>query len=394
MKDELTIPLTKGVKYDFSSNQKADANYRKMLCSYLGNRKDISIHDSVSIDISLLSKELKIEKGEEFAFSILPDTNFPGAATAGSTIILDDKAIDIKSDEKFRIDVPYSTGNGVNIQTDITYLQDNFVSGSYKLNIDTVPFFSEIAIDTNGLYKRRMEEISNTNKSYINSFNKINPSDILYRVQIAAFRKPLSDESIKEIYSGELPVQMIRDDGYCKYYIVEKPTYFEAKIILDECGVKDAFIAAYEDGKRISLKNAILSQYIGRMAEDGITLKDSVINVVMLNFEFNKYTLHPNDEFYLDELIIKELNLHSNYYVVVNGHTDIRGTKAYNYKLGDERAEFIKDLLVQKGIDKKRIKTFSFGKDQLLKACDSPENCDESVHKVNRRVEIVILCPK
>jgi outer membrane protein OmpA-like peptidoglycan-associated protein len=369
-----------------------------MLDTFLENRKDVQVDESVTIDISLLSKELMIDEGEEFAFSIMPDTTVPETLApegpAGSTIILSDRAIDIKSNEKYVINVPYNADRKVSIQTDINYLQDNFKSNSYNLNVDTIPFFSEIAIDTNGLYKKRMDEYAQRNKPDMHNFNLINPSDIAYRVQVVASRKPLTDGEVAEIYGGDLKVRMFQEDGWYKYYITAKPTYFEAKIVLDNCGVKDAFIAAYEDDKRIGLKNAILRQYIGRMAENGEALKDSVINVVMLNFEFNKYSLRPNDEFYLDELIIKELNKHPGYYVVINGHTDIRGSKAYNYLLGDERATFVKDMLVQKGIKKSRIETFSFGEDQVIKACDAPENCDESVHQVNRRVEIIVFAPK
>jgi len=130
------------------------------------------------------------------------------------------------------------------------------------------------------------------------------------------------------------------------------------------------------------------------MSGMGITLKDSVINVVMLNFEFDKYTLRPNDEFYLSELILNELNKNPLNYLVINGHTDIRGSKSYNYTLAEERAKFVKVLLLQKGVSKDKIKTFSFGENQVLKACKTPETCDESVHQVNRRVEIVVFATK
>jgi outer membrane protein OmpA-like peptidoglycan-associated protein len=296
--EEMSIPLTKGVKYDFNST--TDQGNQAELDKFLENRKDVKTDTAMALDISLLSKALKIEKGEEFAFSILPDTSDRTENKAGSTIILNNKTFNVKSNEKYVINVPYNNQQQVNIQTDISHLQKNFVASSYKLNVDTIPFFSEISIDTTGLYKRYLEDEAKTD-----------------------------------------------------------------------------------------LKNTILRQY---MAENGVPLKDSIINVVILNFEFNKFSLHLNDLQYIHDVIIKTLKKNPVYYVILYGHTDIRGSNNYNYLLGDERAKFVKDFLVQKGIDQNRIKTFSFGKAKPFKKC--PDGCDESIHKLNRRVEIVLFGPK
>jgi outer membrane protein OmpA-like peptidoglycan-associated protein len=398
--EQVTIPLTKGVKYDFSSNPYSDKDYEEKLSRLMaGNHTTPGTNEQV-IDISILSKDLEMMKGEEFSFSLLPDSaSMAEIKRTGnpmnSTLIIDNKPVDISSNDKIQLHVPYSSEGKVNIQTDLAYVEKNFASENYNVQLDTIPFFAEIAIDTTGLYKRYMDEASSVSKKQpMQGFNEINPARITYRVQIAALNKPATPQQLADLYSGDLEINVTVENGYYKYYIAEKQSYIEAKIILDACGVTDAFIAAYESGKRVGLKNAILRQYMERMAGSGITLKDSVINVVTLNFEFNRYTLRPNDEYYINELLVKELNKNSDYYLVINGHTDIRGSKSYNYTLAEERAECVKQMLIQRGVDKKRIKTFSFGEDQVLKACNSPESCDESVHQVNRRVEIIIFAPK
>lgn len=50
--------------------------------------------------------------------------------------------------------------------------------------------------------------------------------------------------------------------------------------------------------------------------------------------------------------------------VLIEGHCDERGTRDYNYALGDRRATAVKNYLISLGIDSYRIKTTSLGKDR------------------------------
>ena len=50
--------------------------------------------------------------------------------------------------------------------------------------------------------------------------------------------------------------------------------------------------------------------------------------------------------------------------VVIEGHCDERGSRAYNLALGDRRAKAAKRYLIQLGIAARRMKTVSFGKNR------------------------------
>jgi peptidoglycan-associated lipoprotein len=50
--------------------------------------------------------------------------------------------------------------------------------------------------------------------------------------------------------------------------------------------------------------------------------------------------------------------------VMVEGHCDERGTAQYNMALGQQRAQVVKDYLVQLGIDASRIQIISYGKEK------------------------------
>lgn len=50
--------------------------------------------------------------------------------------------------------------------------------------------------------------------------------------------------------------------------------------------------------------------------------------------------------------------------VVVEGHTDERGTRDYNLALGERRANAAKNYLASLGVDPSRITTISYGKER------------------------------
>ncbi|MBL7765936.1 MAG: OmpA family protein [Chitinophagaceae bacterium] len=75
--------------------------------------------------------------------------------------------------------------------------------------------------------------------------------------------------------------------------------------------------------------------------------------------------------------------------VLLEGHCDSIGSRQYNYTLSENRANAVKKLLVDNGMDKKAIKTcIGFGKDRPINF-----NRNEYQRQQNRRV-IVTFYPK
>jgi peptidoglycan-associated lipoprotein len=66
--------------------------------------------------------------------------------------------------------------------------------------------------------------------------------------------------------------------------------------------------------------------------------------------------------------------------LIVEGHTDERGTREYNLALGARRATATKDFLVASGVSSGSITTISFGKERPAVA-----GFDESAWSKNRR---------
>lgn len=72
--------------------------------------------------------------------------------------------------------------------------------------------------------------------------------------------------------------------------------------------------------------------------------------------------------------------------VSIIGHTDSKGSDANNLKLGQERADYIKDILVSKGIDVKRLIVSSKGETEPI-----VDNATEEGRDQNRRVVVNLI---
>jgi len=51
-------------------------------------------------------------------------------------------------------------------------------------------------------------------------------------------------------------------------------------------------------------------------------------------------------------------------HILIEGHCDERGTRDYNIALGHKRANAVRMQLAKLGIDRRRVKTQSFGKER------------------------------
>ena len=65
---------------------------------------------------------------------------------------------------------------------------------------------------------------------------------------------------------------------------------------------------------------------------------------------------------------------------IIEGHADERGTREYNFALGQRRAEATKEYMVARGMPASRIRTISYGKERPVAVCN-----DISCWSQNRR---------
>jgi outer membrane protein OmpA-like peptidoglycan-associated protein len=105
-----------------------------------------------------------------------------------------------------------------------------------------------------------------------------------------------------------------------------------------------------------------------------------------VNFEFNSDKLTPYAKSALDEVALG-LAGQNDLQVEVGGHTDSKGTAAYNKKLSQRRAEAVKQYLVAKGVTAP-MTAVGYGEDKPVAS-----NKTEAGRAENRRVEFKVQGP-
>jgi len=102
-----------------------------------------------------------------------------------------------------------------------------------------------------------------------------------------------------------------------------------------------------------------------------------------VNFDFDKAALRQEDIAIMDRDVVG-LEKWENVNIEVAGHTDSRGTDAYNMKLSQERAEAVRNYLISKGVAGDRLSAKGYGESQPVASNDTDEGRFE-----NRRVELI-----
>lgn len=137
------------------------------------------------------------------------------------------------------------------------------------------------------------------------------------------------------------------------------------------------------DGDGVLDKDDMCPNDAGTKANNGcpeITddiLKELNINAKGLGFDFDKETLF-NDTDNRIMKIVEIMKAHPKTKFTIEGHTDEIGTAKYNMELSEARANTVKKVLTENGIEESRLSTKGYGKTQPLSSKKSE----------NRRVEI------
>ncbi|RFS22476.1 OmpA family protein [Chitinophaga silvatica] len=144
-------------------------------------------------------------------------------------------------------------------------------------------------------------------------------------------------------------------------------------------GAGGALIGKKMDKQAQEIKTEIPNATVERVGEGiNVTFDAGIL------FGFDKSDLSPAAQQSVKDLA-KILNKYPDTDVRVEGHTDDKGTDAYNMTLSEKRTKSVIKYLEAQGIDPKRIQGFWYGKSQPKVPNDSDAN-----RAINRRCEFSI----
>lgn len=145
--------------------------------------------------------------------------------------------------------------------------------------------------------------------------------------------------------------------------------------------VLSVFVAGCSSGLDRSREDALNARYgvVLHPGKDGVEIRMSEATL----FETDDASIRPASAPMLDRAAA--LLKRSSRPILVEGHTDNEGTRAYNDSLSAARAEAVADALVARGVPAARIRTKGMAYLQPIASNNTPEG-----RALNRRVEILV----
>lgn len=159
--------------------------------------------------------------------------------------------------------------------------------------------------------------------------------------------------------------------------------------------IDEDFIPLKEEDLKLQFADGAIPQPKETPGEDGSTLpgvdkfQSPFGNLAAifktLNFNTDDYILRGKESLAALDRIADYLKSNPKTYVFIEGHCDERGPQAYNLALGTRRANYVRTLLVEKGVDLNQLHTISYGKEHPLS-----EGHSNDAWAKNRRAEFKI----
>lgn len=141
------------------------------------------------------------------------------------------------------------------------------------------------------------------------------------------------------------------------------------------------------EGHRMDQQQKELQQIPGvevtRPAENEIAV--NLTNDIL--FDYNSYALRSESKSTLQNLA-DNFRKYPEEQIEVEGHTDAVGSHESNQRLSEQRADTVRNYLVDQGVTGTRINSVGFGETRPKATNDTPEG-----RQLNRRVEIRITVP-
>lgn len=140
-------------------------------------------------------------------------------------------------------------------------------------------------------------------------------------------------------------------------------------------------------GRMMDNQERDMRQAIGQSEAATIQRQGDLLAISLkgdVTFDTNSSAVRPGLYSEIDR-IANVLQNYPDTVVMIEGHTDSRGSDSANMELSQRRAESVKSLFIDRGIVPSRIEVQAFGESKPIATNDT-----ESGRQMNRRVEIKI----
>ena len=141
--------------------------------------------------------------------------------------------------------------------------------------------------------------------------------------------------------------------------------------------------AAKAEAEKSELRAQLLAQ-LNSILQTNDSARGLIVNMSDVLFDTGSYVLKPGAREKLAK-ISGILLAHPGLKMQIEGHTDSVGSSEFNQRLSEQRADSVRDFLLEQGVLPSSITAQGFGKTAPVASNDTPEG-----RQRNRRVEIVV----
>ena len=192
-------------------------------------------------------------------------------------------------------------------------------------------------------------------------------------------------------------ITILTDDKGRKNIKLYSGQYYKIEVNCDICEPEIIFYKPAIHGTQLNLalQPVTSEEEESEDKKDIVEMDKSVTSGAVFVME-NIYYLYDSDKIInkgendLDILAVK-MEENQDIVVLLEAHTDSRGSDLYNLDLSMRRANTAKNYLIRKGIEEERIRTKGLGESRLRNHCKNGVICTEEDHRFNRRTEVIVL---
>ncbi len=112
--------------------------------------------------------------------------------------------------------------------------------------------------------------------------------------------------------------------------------------------------------------------------------------LVHIYYDFDQSYIRDDAKPELEQLYTT-MTMNPEIIIELGSHTDARGSKSYNKRLSQRRAEAVVKWLVSKGIARDRMVPVGYGETMTVNGCKDFIPCSERDHQLNRRTEFRVI---
>ena len=224
------------------------------------------------------------------------------------------------------------------------------------------------------------QELANARSSLTQAENALkagHKDDVLHFSYLASQQANAGQERVNEVRAKE---QVAKGEAERNRVLLESRTR-EAEtataVAQEQARIAQARAAEAENAQRQ------LAELQAKQTDRGM-----VLTLGDVLFDTAQATLKPGAQAQLDR-VASFMAKNEGTKVIIEGHTDSRGSESYNQDLSQRRAQAVADALASHGIDRSRVEAIGRGK-----ALPVASNETAAGQQQNRRVEIVFSDPE